>query len=409
MLLRLAWRSVWRHRRRTLITIASIGLGLAVAVFSLTLAEGIYRQLVDDAVRMQAGHVTLEPADYRNTPSVDLRLDHVEALRARVARVPGVEATKLLVQGQGVVSSGAGTAGVSIVGVEPAVEARGSPLPKRLVAGSWLADDLAATKVVVGALLAERLDLEPGKKLVLTTNDVTGNLVETLFRVQGVFRTGSEEIDGYLVLAPIGAVRRVFGFAPDEATQLGVLLADSTADERVRKGIRAAVPDRSVAVLDWREVLPSLAAFIRLDRTSDRIFQALLLFLVLFTILNTILMSVLERRREFAVQLALGATPALLRGQLLGEAAILGVLGCVVGLGVGGAAAGWVQARGLDLSRLYAQGLSISGFAVDTVVHSHVSPRILLGLAGTVFVATLLASLPAMRRAVRVPLAEVLR
>jgi ABC-type lipoprotein release transport system permease subunit len=409
MVLRLAWRSVWRHRRRTLISIASIGLGLAVAIFSLSLAEGIYRQLVDDAVRMQAGHVTLEPAAYRDAPSVDLRLHDTSAIRARVAEVPGVAATKLLVLGQGVVASGSGAAGVSLVGVEPAIEARDSPLPRRLVAGTWFSDDPGATKVVVGALLADRLDLEPRKKLVLTTNDVTGNLVETLFRVQGVFRTGSEEIDGYLVLAPIGAARRVYGFGPDEATQLGVLLVEPTAEARVQAAIRAAVPDPAIAVRRWQEVMPSLAAFIALDRASDRTFQGLLLLLVLFTIFNTILMSVLERTREFAVQLALGTTPGLLRRQLLGEAAILGALGCVLGLAVGGAAAGWVQARGLDLSGLYAEGLSISGLAVDTVVHAWVSPRLLGRLAGLMFVATLLASLPAMRRAVRVHLAEVLR
>jgi putative ABC transport system permease protein len=120
-------------------------------------------------------------------------------------------------------------------------------------------------------------------------------------------------------------------------------------------------------------------------------------------------MSVLERSREFALQLALGTTPGLLCRQLLGEAAILGALGCVLGLAVGGGAAGWVQARGLDLRGLYAEGLSISGLAVDTIVHAWVSPRLLARLAGLMFVATLLASLPAMRRAVRVRLAELLR
>jgi len=411
MVLRLAWRSVWRHRRRTIITIASIGLGLAVVIFSLTLAEGMYRQLIDDAVRMQAGHVTLEAADYRDAPSVDLRVGGVTALRERIARVPGVEATKLLVLGQGVGSTGRDSSGVSLVGVEPDVERHTSPLAKHVIAGSWFEDEaVAATpKVLIGSLLAERLDLQPGKKLVLTSNDAAGNLVETLFRVQGVFQAGTEEIDGYLVLAPIDAARRVFGLGADEATQLGVVVDDPDDVDQVQRAVRAAVPDAGVAVLPWREVIPELWGFMQIDRVSNRVFHGLLLVLILFTIVNTILMSVLERRREFAVQMALGTAPRQLCQQLLGEAAVLGVLGCTLGIALGGGIASVIAARGWDLTSLYGDGMNISGFAVDPVIHSHVSLGLLLRLALLVFGATVASSLPAMGRAVRVPLAEVLR
>jgi len=411
MVLRLAWRSVWRHRRRTLITITSIGLGLAVVIFSLTLAEGMYRQLIDDAVRMQAGHVTLEAAAYRDAPSVDLRVGDTTALRERIARLPGVEATKLLVLGQGVGSTGRDSSGVSLLGVEPAVEARTSPLAQHVVAGSWFDDqDGGATpKVLVGSLLAERLDLEPGKKLVLTSNDAAGNLVETLFRVQGVFQAGTEEIDGYLVLAPIDAARRVFGLGADEATQLGVLVDDPDAVDDVRRAVGAVVTDPSVAVLPWRDVIPELWGFMQIDRVSNDVFHGLLLVLILFTIVNTILMSVLERRREFAVQMALGTAPRQLCLQLFGEAAVIGMLGCALGLALGGGVAGMIAARGWDLTALYGDGMNISGFAVDPVVHSHVSAGMLVRLALLVFGATLASSLPAMGRAVRVPLAEVLR
>jgi ABC-type lipoprotein release transport system permease subunit len=130
---------------------------------------------------------------------------------------------------------------------------------------------------------------------------------------------------------------------------------------------------------------------------------------VLGTAVLVVVRALMDGMREFAVQLALGTAPAQLRTQLLCEAAVLGVLGCALGLAVGGTVAGLVQARGLDLSRLYAEGLTISGFAVDTVVHAHVTAARLLTLGGIVFVATLVSSLPAMRRAVRVPVPTVLR
>jgi ABC-type lipoprotein release transport system permease subunit len=408
MIARLAWRSLGRHRRRTVITVVSIGFGLALFVFSVSLAAGMYARLIDDAVRMQAGHVTVEHADYRDAPAVDLRVRDAGALAARIEALPGVENTKRLVLGQGVARSGTGAAGVAVMGVEPAVEARTSPLARRLVAGRYLAPDDGA-RVVVGAALAERLDLGEGKKLVITTNDASGALVEALFRVAGIFRTGAEEVDGYVVQAPLDAVQRLYGLGADEVTQLGVVLADADRQGAVVRRVAALVDDPRLAVRPWQEELPELAAFIRIDRTSDYIFHSLLLALVLFTIFNTLLMSVLEREREFAVLLAIGTSPAELRRQVLLESAFIGALGCALGLVLGGTVAGLVQVYGLDLTRFYREGLTISGLAVSTTLHARVTAGALALLGGGVFLATLLLGVWPMRRAGRVAIADVLR
>jgi ABC-type lipoprotein release transport system permease subunit len=405
---RLAWRSIWRHRRRTVITVASIGFGLSLVVFFVSLADGMYARLIEDAVRMQAGHVTVEHAAYREAPAVDLRLGGVTALAARVETLPAVERTKRLVLGQGVVRSGTGAAGVAVMGVEPAAEALTSPLVRRVVAGAYLAEGDGAV-VVLGAGLAERLQLSEGKKLVLTTNDASGALVESLFRVKGIFRTGAEEADGYLVQAPLATVQRLYGFGPDEVTQLGVVLRDAARARTVLARVRALVGNPGIAVLPWQETMPELSAFIRLDRTSDGIFYGLLLAIVLFTIFNTLLMSVLEREREFAVLLAIGTAPGQLRLQVLLESAYIGVLGCALGLALGGSIGALVQVYGLDLTRFYGHGLTISGLAVSPTLHAKVTLHRLLVFGGLVFGATLLLGLWPMRRAARVAVADVLR
>lgn len=408
MTVRIAWRSLWRHRRRTLITIASIGLGLGLVILFVSLAEGTYTRLVEDAVRMQAGHVTVEHADYRDAPEVHLRIAGVGAMRAAIEALPEVESTKLLVLGQGLVRSSAGAVGVAVMGVEPEVEVTTSPLARRLVAGRYL-DAGDVPRVVVGRVLAERLGLAPGRKLVLATNDASGAMVEALFRVEGVFETGAEEVDGYLLQAPIAPVRRLYGLGADEATALGVVLRDPDTLERAVRDVRRIVTTPSAAVRPWQEVLPEVAAFIRLDRTSDGTYQGILLFLVLCTIFNTILMSVLERTREFAVLLAIGTAPGQLAGQLVLESAFLGLLGCGAGLLLGGGLAWLVQVYGIDLTRFYEHGMTISGFALSTRLHARPTLHILATLAGLVFSATILVSLWPARRATQVDLAEVLR
>lgn len=408
MLLRLAWRSLWRHRRRTLVTVASIGLGLGFVVFFVCFAEGTYHQLVTDAVRMQAGHVTVEHAGYRDAPEVGLRVRDAGRLRRALAGIPGVEATKLVVLGQGLARSGADAVGVAVMGVEPEVESATSPLARRIVAGDYLGPEDGA-RIVVGALLAERLDLDVGKKVVISTNDASGALVEALFRVAGVFRTGSEEVDGYVTQMPLGAASELFGLDPGEATQIGLVLADADDQAAVLAATRRMTSAPGLAALRWQEVLPELAAFIRLDRTSDRTFYGLLIAIVLFTIFNTLLMSVLERQREFAVLLAIGTTPRQLAGQVLAESVLLAALGVTLGLVLGGLASAWVQVYGLDLRLFLEEGMTISGLALSERLHARVTPGILSTLGGLVLGATLLLALAPMRRAARLDVAEMLR
>jgi ABC-type lipoprotein release transport system permease subunit len=408
MVIRLAWRSIWRNKRRTIITMASICLGLTIAIFFFAMAEGVFRQLVNEAVRMQAGHITLENPDYQTSPAVDLLISDVENLRRRIEGIEAVERTKLVIWGQGVANSGAGAVGVTVMGVEPSVERITSPLARDIVMGDYLTDN-DDRMVVLGGRLAEQLNLRLGSKLVLTTNNAHGQLVEELCRVKGVFRTGSDEIDGYLIQMSMTFARRVFELGPDEATQLGVILKRPGDQEAVIAEINPMVSGKSIAVLPWQSVLPEVASFIRLRRTSNGVFQGLLFVIILFTILNTLLMSVVEREREFAVLLALGTPITQLKGQLFMESACIGCLGCLAGMVLGGGSALAMQIWGLDMASLMPQGMTISGFAVSTTIYASLTPPILYWLGGIVLGATLLLSFMPMRRITRVRIAETLR
>ncbi|MGD8383748.1 MAG: ABC transporter permease, partial [Syntrophobacterales bacterium] len=405
---RLAWRSIWRNRRRTLITVLSIGFGLACAVFFVAIGEGVYAQLIDQVVRLQAGHITMENPSYRDAPAVDLWVKAPESLRSQIEKLPQVEQTKLLIMGQGIARSGSGDVSATLMGVEPSVELDTSPLVRHIIAGRYLNDD-DGPWVVIGSELAKRLKLKVGKKMVLTTNDAAGNLVDELCRVRGIFETGSVEIDGYFIQAPLGFARRLFGLPEEGATQLGVVLRNPEAQESVLQEVRLMVAEQDIAVLPWQEIIPEIASYIKLDKGSNLIFQAILIFLILFTIFNTILMSVLEREREFAVLLALGTKPAQLRLQILMESAYLGLIGCGLGLLVGGLAAWAAQVWGIDLRSLLEEGFTISGFAVSAKMHARVTTGLLFGTAGLVFVATLILSLIPMHRAARLSIVDQLR
>ena len=402
---RLAWRSIWRHRRRTIITLSSVAFGVTLVVFAVSLNEGAYAGLVDDAVRMQSGHLTFEHPDYREAPAIDLLVDDTKRLRARIEAVEGVEATKLIVLAQGIARSSSGSVGVAVMGIEPSREAVTSPLARNIVAGRYLADDDEA-RVVVGTALAERLELDVGKKLVLASNDADGDLVEALLRVSGMFRTGADEIDGYVVQVPVSSARKLYGLDAGQATQIGVLLSDPDREDAVLGRLTAIGESAGAVVLRWQEVMPELNAFIRLDRVSDWTFEGMLLVLVLFTIFNTLLMSVIEREKELSVLLAIGTPAVLLRLQVLMEACFIGALGCAAGVILGSAVTYYYQIHGLDLSGFLDEGVTVSGLAMSSRIYAQLKPQFVAIIAGAVFLAVLLLGSIVMRRISRLRLAD---
>ncbi|MBW1809237.1 MAG: ABC transporter permease [Deltaproteobacteria bacterium] len=440
----LAWRSIWRNRRRTIITVSSIAFSLALAVFFIAVGDGVYAKLVDDAARMQAGHMTVENVEYRDAPAIDLIVKDLDKLRKEIEAIPDVERTKALVIGQGVAKSGAGAIGVIVAGIEPSSEVGSSPLSKKLIAGKYL-EDGDQRKVIVGAELAKRLKLgkkkeatriaallrptveffgvnsDPlveiirirlaiGKKLVVSSNNVDGELVEELVRVKGVFKTGAVEIDAYFIQLPIDFARKLYGIGMNQSSQLGVLVKDVADRDEVMETVAQLIKENpEVTCKPWEEVLPDLAAYIQVDKGSNLIFQGIFIFLILFIIFNTVLMSVLERKREFAGLWAVGTPPGRLKGQILFESGLIGLLGVVIGLGIGGVLAYLTQIYGIDMSGLMDESTSVSGFAFDTMLHAKLTSELLLVMGLIVFCATLFISLYPMGRIKRIHVADVLR
>jgi putative ABC transport system permease protein len=407
-IVKLAWRSLWRNRRRTIITISSISLGMALAIFLISMQEGMYKKLIDEVVRMNAGYVTVENKKYSQAPSIDLVVPSVEQVRRTARNIPGVERIKALILGQAMASTGSASVGVGLVGVDPEAEKALSPLAEKISQGRYLnKEDLRG--VIIGVTLAERLDLEPGMKLVVTSNDSSGELVNEMLRVKGIFSTGMEEADGYLIQVPIDTARRIFHLGEDEATQVGLMLSSPDYQSRAIAELNEHFKGSNIHAFPWQDILPDLAGFIAADRGSLYVFQGIIIFLLSFTILNTILMSVLERTREFATQLALGTSALLLRLQIIIESIFLALLGTGLGIIIGGGISWYFAVYGLDMRALLGENFTITGFLVEPVVYNYISFRLLAWLGMLVFVLTVLIGLYPAYKSARISLPDVLR
>ena len=409
LITKIGWRSIWRNKRRTLISLFSIIIGTGIPIFFVCIAWGFYAGLIDDVSRLMSGHITYEHVKYRNSPSNDLWVDDIQKINETLNSNDKVLSTKQIVNLQGVAHTAKGSVGISLMGIEPEKEITISFLPETLIEGNYLSKE-DGRWVVVGDQLAENLNISVGKKFVFTTSDIKGELVEELFRVKGVFKTGSKEIDGHFVQSDIEIARKIAGLGSDDVSQLGIIVKNPDTHENFLQDLQKSLAKNNGVFLSWQKIMPDVATTIRMDRTAISSFMIMLVVIVLFTMFSTILMSTLERKREFASLLAIGTQQKELKIQIFIETIFFGLIACPLGALLGIGIAKWVE--GYDMMNVVggkAGDMSVGGFGMDTIITPLFSAPLILQISIFFFLAVQLLSILPMYFISRISITDELR
>jgi ABC-type lipoprotein release transport system permease subunit len=402
IVLKIAWRNLWRKPRRTLLTVITISLGLALLLIFLGLGDGGHEQMIESAVRMGSGHVLVQQEGYQAQGGIS-RLVSLEEIRA--VEIWGQEMTgqypirhilrRTFVSA--LASSADGATGVQLIGVQPSAEMQASDFHEKLIEGEFLKPD-DGNWVILGQGVAHKLALEVGDKLVLMAQGADSVEIRSrLVRVRGILRTGLEEQDQALALMPLGASQGFLDLGT-RVHQIALLMDDARFSQELANTGKEKFP--ALEVLSWGEALPELRDFIRIDDGGSYVMNLVLFLLISFTVLNTLLMSVLERGREFALLHCLGLTPARRFVMVLVEAFFIAFLSALTGFGLGYSVHLYLSRSGLPLDIFYSGELSAAGVAFDPVMYSSLSPARIFQSMVLVFGLTLLLSVvPAWRAA----------
>ncbi len=407
ILFKLAWRNLWKNRRRTLITLSMISGGFALALVSLGLGDGFHNQMIRNAIRLGSGHLTVERRDYLEEPSNDKLIRHPGPLREEIARLEGVANVSERIIVMGLLYTTENSVGVAALGVDPASDMTRRTLEPKVVEGRYLAAD-DGRGILIGADLARKLKIRVGGKAVLTAQDASGEISSQLVRVRGIFRTGINEMDGYFAEVSLPLARALLG-VPDGATQLAVFLEDPGGQAEIKGRIVALVTDPGIGVFDWQEVMRDLVLFVEMDNAGNYIFMGIIMVIVALGILNTILMSVLERTREFGLVMALGMAPRRLLAQVVLETTMLALLGLGAGAVLGLAGHGYLAVHGFNMGFGSREEMTAVGVVLDPVIYSDLEPSRALTLAAVVFVVTLLVGIYPAVQASRVNPVQAIR
>ncbi len=385
MLWKLAWRNLWRRRRRTLITAVSVALGVALCLFFTGVSDGMYGRLIAMATRLGSGYLVVEHPEYRDDQDLEHTVRPSASLVEAVRRHREVEGYSLRISGPAILSSPHGTVGGGFDAVEPELDREISLLVKKIVEGRYLE---GRGEILIGSDVARKLKAKLRSKVVVTTQDRDRENVQELFRVVGIFKTQSAMLDGFYFQIPLGDAQEMLGLEDDEVTQMGIYLESERVMGRLAEEIEGSGElERAGAVLrPWQEVLKDLANYIKVDNAFNYVFQVLLFLVILAGVLNTVLMSVMERTYELGVLLSIGMSRARLMAMVLFECAFLGAIGTLLGALLGWGENTWLKRHPIDLSGALSEGNTVGGFFFEPKMDMDITLGHFLFTLGAVFV-----------------------
>ncbi|MGB5223656.1 MAG: FtsX-like permease family protein [Arenicellales bacterium] len=385
--LTLAWRNIWRHPRRTLLTIAAMVFADVLLVFMLGLQLGQYQMMIDNTLGLFSGQMQVQAKDYLDEPQMYRSIPDADRLADEIRQQTGLDAVSARGYGFALASSEKRTIGVQVTGVDADYEQLVSTIPGLVETGRYLSAN-SANEAVIGSTLATNLKISVGDELTLMGSGRDGSIAATVLPVVGIFNSGNRDLDRQMMEMPIDTFRDVF--AMENHAHSIIVAGKRSMAETYSNNIDIIIAQNGKLVLhDWEALLPGLKQAIQADFFSAWIMYALLIILVAFSMLNTMLMSVLERTHEFGILLALGVRHGKLGRIILTESFVLAFTGMLVGVLAGASLTYYFLINGISFPGMEEMG---ARFNIPPVITPEVSLRTVLPGPLAVLLATVAAS-----------------
>ncbi|MEM9552840.1 MAG: FtsX-like permease family protein [Acidobacteriota bacterium] len=391
MIFTLAWRNLWRQRRRTTFGLTAVAVTTAVVVFLPSLQAGSYASMIKAYLGLLDGYAQVQTPEYLDTPAMRESFEISAPLRETLDELPAGVGVSERGIAYVLLSSGARSLGAQVIGAAPHAEPLVSTLPTDLVAGVYLERD---DQIVLGETLARNLQVALGDTVTLMGVGRDGSLAADVLTVAGLFGSGMPDLDRQLAAISLDRFDETFAM---DGFRHAVVLGNSSspADRRAVERLVPTAMEQGLAVRDWPELQPGLYAAIELDVTAAMLPYLVLVSVVVLSLLNTILMSVLERTREFGMLLALGLRPELLSRIVWAETGVIALLGVSIGMLGGALLTTWLARTGVDFQSVQAV---FERYGMSSTIYPELTPLTLFA-GPAVIAAALIAvgSLPALR------------
>lgn len=384
---KIAYRDLTRNRRRSLLTLVAVALGVAMLVTMTGLYAGAIRDSIENNIRLQTGHLQVRDDSY-DEDKVSLAwedlLDNSEELATQVQAVDGVKVASPVLRATGIIGTREESAGVRVFGIDPLSDLY-QTLRDGLVAGQFIQPD-DRSGLLLGRRLAESMGVTVGDQVSLLVNTSNQQADEATFTVRGLYNTGVPTYDDITVFLPLSKAQ-AFTRTEGRASAIIALLDDR---EQV-DSIAGALNTPGLTLLTWRDMNQLILEAVEMSMGFTYLMYLIVLAVVAVVIANTLLMSVFERVRDMGILAALGMKGRQIMVMFMLEAGTLGLVGVVLGVLLGSLGVLYLATVGLHLGEIAT--VAAAEIAYGEVIYGEFAPAATLQLSVVAMVIILLASL----------------
>jgi ABC-type lipoprotein release transport system permease subunit len=383
-LFKMAFRDIFRHKRRSIFSAVALGLGLTLLLMFASFIEGEIRGSMATSIKLDTGHIQIQSQNYdKNKNSLvweDLVANPNQIANQISSTLPVLAATPRLFA-SGVVSEGNASSGVRVVGIDPASPAN-EPYLKGMVAGEFLqADDNSG--ILIGKPLANQYKLNPGDTINLLVNTSNGDVDQQQFTIRGIYSTESSSLDRVVIFLPLAKAQAITK-AGDHASIIFILLKDKNQTDAVIAAIQAT----GLKVVSWSALNSFIMEFQQYADSFVYLFYLIILAITATVIINTLIMAVYERTREIGILSAIGMKSRSIMGVFFIESAILAFGGIIIGWILGGLVVAYLTYFGV-----YIGNFGLTGFTTGDRIYAYLTLSAGISLTTLTLIVALLAAI----------------
>jgi putative ABC transport system permease protein len=328
-ILKIAWRNIWRNRRRTLITIASIFLAIFFSLIMRSIQIGTFSHLVDNAVHSYTGYIQVHKKGYWDDKDINNSFDLTDTLIKSLKRNENVSEVIPRLESFALASSGPKTKGVMVIGIDPSKENLLTGLKAKIVEGRYIEE--ADNGILVARKIADYLGLHPGDTLVLIGQGYHGTSAAGKWPVAGIVHFSSPELDRQMIYLPLKLAQNFYE-AGNNVTSLVLDLKESGKSDKTMEELENTTIPKNYEIMSWKMMLVELVQLVESKTASSLIMLGILYMIVGFGIYGTIVMMTLERIKEMGIMMTVGMQKTRVRIMVLCESFMIGITGVLSGI-----------------------------------------------------------------------------
>ena len=399
-LFKLAIRDLGRNRRRSFFSALALGIGLALLLLMAATIDGEFRGAMDSAIKLQSGHLQVRAKTYdegKTSLAWEDLIENPDRVAAQIASLEPVKVATPRLFVSGIVATGDESAGVRIIGIDPASEAN-APYRDSVLSGAFLsADDREG--VLIGKPLADKTGLKAGDPVQFLVNTSNGDVDQQQFIVRGIYTTRTPGFDESTVYMPLAKAQAI-SQAGNHASTIFVLLKDRDQTNAVVNALQTS----PYQIKTWEQLNAILSQTEELSRGYMILLYLIVLAITATVIVNTLIMAVFERTREIGILSAIGMKGRSIMAMFFAESSVLAVGGIVMGLALGGLLVAYASKYGFFIGNVGATGMLLG-----ETIYAHLNVNDAVTLVIIAFAVTLLAGLYPAVMAARMEPVEALR